>query len=72
LLQAGLDVVIFGCGSLSASVSAGQASLGFGCYLLLLSRYSAAVGVGHSNEFPACSNTRSLAGIVTRDKSNSF
>jgi len=29
LLQAGQDVVIFGCGSLSASVSAGQASLGF-------------------------------------------
>jgi len=28
-LKAGLDVVIFGCGSLSASVSAGQASLGF-------------------------------------------
>jgi len=30
----------------------------FGCYLLLLYLYSAAVGVGHSNEFPACSNTR--------------
>jgi len=29
LLQAGQDVVNFGCGSLSASVSAGQASLGF-------------------------------------------
>jgi len=29
LLQAGQDVVIFGCGSLSASVRAGQASLGF-------------------------------------------
>jgi len=29
LLQAGPDVVIFGFGSLSASVSAGQASLGF-------------------------------------------
>jgi len=29
LLQAGHDVVIFGCGSLSASVPAGQASLGF-------------------------------------------
>jgi len=29
LLQAGRDVVIFGCGSLSASVSAGQASLNF-------------------------------------------
>jgi len=29
LLQAWQDVVIFGCGSLSASVSAGQASLGF-------------------------------------------
>ena len=29
LLQAGQDVVIFGCGSLSASVSAGQASLSF-------------------------------------------
>jgi len=61
LLQAGQDVVIFGCGSLSASVWAGQASLGFGCYLLLLYLYSSAVGVGHSNEFPACSNTQSLA-----------
>jgi len=29
LLQAGHDVVIFGCGSLSASVPAGQAPLGF-------------------------------------------
>jgi len=29
LLQAGQDVVIFGCGSLSASVWAGQALLGF-------------------------------------------
>jgi len=28
-LKAGLDVVIFGCSSLSASVSAGQTSLGF-------------------------------------------
>jgi len=28
LLQAGLDVVIFGCGSLSASVSAGQTPVG--------------------------------------------
>ena len=33
----------------------------FVCYLLLLYLYSAAVGVGHSNEFPACSNTQSLA-----------
>jgi len=30
--KAGQDIVIFGCGSLSASVSAGQASLGF-CFL---------------------------------------
>jgi len=60
LLQAGLDVVIFGCSPLSASVPAGQASLGFGCYLLLLYLYSSAVGGGHSNEFPACSNTRPL------------
>jgi len=29
LLQAGQDVVIFGCRSISASVSAGQAPLGF-------------------------------------------
>jgi len=29
LLQAGLDVVIFGCSSLSASVWAGRAMLGF-------------------------------------------
>jgi len=29
LLQAGQDVVIFGCKSLSASVSAGRAMLGF-------------------------------------------
>jgi len=29
LLQAGHDVVIFGCSTLSASVSAGQAMLGF-------------------------------------------
>jgi len=29
LLQAGQDVVNFGCSSLSASVPAGQASLGF-------------------------------------------
>jgi len=33
----------------------------FVCYLLLLYLYSAAVGVGHSNEFPAFSNTRPLA-----------
>ena len=32
----------------------------FVCYLLLLYLYSSAVGGGHSNEFPACSNTRSL------------
>jgi len=30
----------------------------FVCYLLLLYLYSAAVGGGHSNEFPACSNTQ--------------
>jgi hypothetical protein len=29
LLQAGLDLVIFGCGSLSASVRAGQTPVGF-------------------------------------------
>jgi len=66
LLQAELDVVNFGCGSLSASVPAGQAPLGF-CLLsftfisILAYRQagSSAVGVGHSNEFPACSNTRS-------------
>jgi len=29
LLQAGLDVVIFGCGSLSTSVRAGQTPVGF-------------------------------------------
>ena len=33
----------------------------FGCYLLLLYLYSSAVGGRHSNEFPACSNTQSLA-----------
>ena len=32
----------------------------FGCNLLLLYLYSSAVGGRHSNEFPACSNTRSL------------
>jgi len=32
----------------------------FICYLLLLYLYSAAVGGRHSNEFPACSNTRPL------------
>jgi len=36
----------------------------FVCYLLLLYLYSAAVGGGHSNEFPACSNTQSLVAIV--------
>jgi len=36
----------------------------FVCYLLLLYLYSAAVGVGHSNEFPACSNTRPLVAIL--------
>jgi len=35
----------------------------FVCYLLLLYLYSSAVGVGHSNEFPACSNTRPLGTI---------
>jgi len=49
LLQAGRDVVIFGCGSLSASVSAGQASLGFCLLSFTLYLYSAAVGGGHSN-----------------------
>ena len=49
-----------------------QFAISFGCgldkhlwafvfYLLLLYLYSSAVGVGHSNEFPACSNTRPLA-----------
>jgi len=61
LLQAGLDVVIFGCGSLSASVSAGQASLGFCVLSFTFNLYSSAVGGRHSNEFPACSNTRPLA-----------
>jgi len=32
----------------------------FVCYLLLLYLYSSAVGGRHSNEFPACSNTRPL------------
>ena len=59
LLQAGHDVVIFGCGSLSASVWAGQTSLGFCILSFTLYLYSAAVGGGHSNEFPACSNTQS-------------
>jgi len=36
----------------------------FVCYLLLLYLYSAAVGGGHSNEFPACSNTRSLPATI--------
>jgi len=60
LLQAGHDVVIFGCGSLSASVWAGQASLGF-CLLsyTFISLFSSIWG-RHSNEFPACSNTRTL------------
>jgi len=31
---------------------------------LLLYLYSAAVGGGHSNEFPACSNTQSLPAIL--------
>jgi len=69
LLQAGLDVVIFGCGSLSASVSAGQAPLSFCLLSFTLLLYSAAVGVGHSNEFPACSNTQSLA-VMQRDPTN--
>jgi len=38
--------------------------LGFGFYLLLLYLYSAAVGGGHSNEFPACSKTRPLYAII--------
>jgi len=38
----------------------------FVCYLLLLYLYSAAVGGGHSNEFPACSNTQSLGVILNR------
>jgi len=36
----------------------------FVCYLLLLYLYSAAVGGGHSNEFPACSNTQSLVAML--------
>jgi len=36
----------------------------FVCYLLLLYLYSSAVGGRHSNEFPACSNTRPLAVIL--------
>jgi len=38
----------------------------FVCYIILLYLYSSAVGVGHSNEFPACSNTRSLAATLKR------
>jgi len=38
----------------------------FVCYLLLLYLYSAAVWVGHSNEFPACSNTRPLPASFLR------
>jgi len=64
LLQAGLDFVIFGSSSLSASVRAGQTSVGFGCYLLLLYLYSAAVGGRHSNEFPACSTIPDRYGQV--------
>jgi len=33
-------------------------------YLLLLYLYSSAVGVGHSNEFPACSNIRPLVATL--------
>jgi len=45
LLQAGLDVVIFGCSSLSAAVPAGQASLGF-CFLpfTFISLFSSGLG----------------------------
>ena len=61
LLQAGRDVVIFGF-KLAISFGCGQDKLrwAFVSYLLLLYLYSSAVGVGHSNEFPACSNTQSL------------
>jgi len=72
LLQAGHDVIIFGFSSLSTAVPAGQASLGF-CLLsftfISLPAYrqtgSAAVGGGHSNEFPARSNTCSLGASKT-------
>jgi len=43
----------------------------FVCYLLLLYLYSAAVGGGHSNEFPACSNTRPLCAIL-KDKNQTI
>ena len=42
----------------------------FGCYLLLLYFYSSAVGGRHSNEFPACSNTRPLAATLPNDPAN--
>jgi hypothetical protein len=45
--------VSFGCGK-------DKHLWAFVCYLLLLYLYSAAVGGRHSNEFPACSNTRPL------------
>ena len=66
LLQAGLDVQTIGCSSLSPSVSAGQASLGFVCYLLLLYLYSSAVVGRHSSEFHACSNTRPFYVMASR------
>jgi len=54
LLQAGHEVVIFGCSSLSASVSAGQAPLGFGCYLLLYNFIQQRLGADTAmNSLPA-------------------
>jgi hypothetical protein len=52
-----LDVVIIGCSSLSAAVSADGILLGFSCYLVLLILYWAAVPGWTFNEFHTCSNT---------------
>jgi hypothetical protein len=57
LLQVWQDVVIIGCSSLSAAVSADGFLLGFSFYLVLLNHNWAAVPGRTSNEFHTCSNT---------------
>jgi len=64
LLQAGLDVETIGCSSLSAAVSADGILLGFLLLSSILVFQSASVPGLTSNEFPACSNTRTLAVIL--------
>jgi len=66
LLQAGLTLLSSAAARYQLQSQQDKHLWAFVCYLLLLYLYSSAVGGGHSNEFPACSNTRTLGAISSR------